>query len=58
MLRKHAHNHWQMGGESIAELGLHKAKIEKQLSSSTLPTTCTIANSANFTYSGELEIGI
>jgi hypothetical protein len=47
-----------MGGESIAELGLHKAKIEKQLSSSTLPTTCTITNSANFTYSGELEIGI
>jgi len=47
-----------MVGESIAKLGLHKAKIEKQLSSSTLPTTCTIANSANFTYSGELEIGI
>jgi hypothetical protein len=35
-----------------------KAKVEKQGSSSTLPTTCTIASSTNFTYSRKLETRI
>jgi hypothetical protein len=32
-----------------------KAKVEKHLSSSILPTICTIANSTSFTYFGKLE---
>jgi hypothetical protein len=32
-----------------------KAKVEKHLSSSMLPTICTMANSTNFTYSRKLE---
>jgi hypothetical protein len=32
-----------------------KAKVDKHFSSSTLPTTYTMANSTNFTYFGKLE---
>jgi hypothetical protein len=35
-----------------------KAKVEKHLSSSTLPIICTMTNSTNFTYSGKLETNI
>jgi hypothetical protein len=30
MLHKHAHNQWQMGGESIAKLRLHKGQSRKK----------------------------
>jgi hypothetical protein len=29
MLRKHVQNQWQMGGEFVAELGLHKGQSRK-----------------------------
>jgi hypothetical protein len=32
-----------------------KAKVDKHISSSTLPTIYTMANSSNFTYFGKLE---
>jgi hypothetical protein len=35
-----------------------KAKVEKHMSSSTLPTICAITNSANFTYSKKLNVNI
>jgi hypothetical protein len=35
-----------------------KAKVEKHLSSSTLPIICAITNSTNFTYFGKLDVNI
>ncbi len=42
----------------LQSLDFIKARIEKQCSSPTMPTTCTIASSTNFTYSRKLEIRI
>jgi hypothetical protein len=38
----------------LQSLDFIKAKVEKHLSSSTLPTTYTITSLANLTYSGKL----
>jgi hypothetical protein len=40
----------------LQSLNFINAKIDKHLSSSTLPTTCTITNSTNFTYWGKIVI--
>ncbi len=45
-----------MGRQPIMKLDFINTKINKHLSSSTLPTTCTIANLANLTYLGKLVI--
>jgi hypothetical protein len=46
MLHKHAHNQWQMGGESIVELGLHKGQSRK---------TGLILHTTNYLYHSKLN---
>jgi hypothetical protein len=55
LLCKHVHNMWWVGSKPIPKLWLHKNQSNKHLSSSTLPTICTMANLTNFTYHGKLE---
>ncbi len=48
-LCKHAHK-WHMGSEVVLEFWLYKNQHKKHLSSSTLSTIYTKANSTNFTF--------
>ncbi len=43
------------GNEPIVKLDFIKVRIDKHISTSMLPTTCTMVNLANFTYFGMLE---
>jgi hypothetical protein len=47
-----------VGSEPIQNFDFIKAKVENHLSSSMLPTICTMANSTNFTYFRKLKESI
>jgi hypothetical protein len=47
-----------VGNEPVQNFDFIKAKVEKRLSSSMLPTICTMANSTNFTYFRKLKESI